>query len=307
MRNISIIWQITDRKRGHENQSSGLIAALGRIRPSEVILVPIDKQKATWWDVLLGRSPNTENLPKPDLIVGTGSSTHSTILAAGRATGAPTVVIMAPSIGISSCFDLCIIPQHDRRNASNVITTKGAINLIRPSQNLESSHGLFLIGGPSSHHNWDQTALLSQLHSILAQTPSMQWTLTTSRRTPAETTNKLVKMLGEHLTIVPVEGTSAEWLPREFARSGTVWVTEDSVSMVYEALSSGAKVGLLNTPRLSKESRVIRGIDQLLADEQVHPFSSTNADLRNTPAQPPLNEADRVAEIVFNKFYPSEV
>jgi len=78
-----------------------------------------------------------------------------------------------------------------------------------------------------------------------------------------------------------------------------VWVSEDSVSMIYEALSSGARVGLLPVPRLKPNSRVLRGIDELIEQRFLTPFSvwQNAGHLRTAPET--LNEAARCAGIVL--------
>jgi hypothetical protein len=69
--------------------------------------------------------------------------------------------------------------------------------------------------------------------------------------------------------------------------------------MVYEALSSGASVGLLPVPRLLADSRVLRGLEQLVADGFLTPFAAWEKSQRLE--QPPsiLREADRCAEKVI--------
>ena len=261
-----IIWQVSDNKRGHENQSSGLISALSRQIPLEVVQINVATDKASWWQALRGLFPSAARLQQPDLIIGTGSQTHSTIIAASRATKAPSVLIMSPPKGLTSLFDLCIAPEHDLRSGSNVITTKGAMNMIEPGSDKNQQSGLFLIGGPSEHHGWDESMLIRQIAQILDANPSIQWTLTSSRRTPPSTTAQLEKLSKEQLKVIPVEATDKDWLPRELSMTAHVWVTEDSVSMVYEALSSGAKVGLLPIPRKSTRSRVVCGLESLKQD-----------------------------------------
>jgi len=87
------------------------------------------------------------------------------------------------------------------------------------------------------------------------------------------------------------------------AGSAYVWVTEDSVSMVYEALSSGAKVGLLPVPRKTKTSRVIRGLDSLKQSNHILSYSANQTDLTTFECPPPLNEAERVAKIVAGRIF----
>ena len=86
------------------------------------------------------------------------------------------------------------------------------------------------------------------------------------------------------------------------AAAKEVWVTEDSVSMVYEALGSGARVGLLPVPRRDHESRVLRGIDSLVDSGFVTPYSKWRQTQRIEAPPSLLNEADRCAEIVVARF-----
>jgi mitochondrial fission protein ELM1 len=296
------IWQVSDNKRGHENQCSGLIRALSRQVALEVVQINVATDKASWWQALSGQFPSAARLQQPDLIIGAGSQTHSTLLAASRSTKAPSVLIMSPPIGLTSLFDLCIAPEHDLRSGSNVITTKGAMNMIVPANDKNQQGGLFLIGGPSQHHDWDESMLLKQIAHILDANPSIQWTLTSSRRTPASTTAQLEKLSKEQVKVLPIGATDKDWLPRELSMTAYVWVTEDSVSMVYEALSSGAKVGLLPTPRKSTRSRVVCGLESLGKEDYFVNYKENQADLAAFKNPPPLNEAERVAKIVIERF-----
>jgi mitochondrial fission protein ELM1 len=297
-----IIWQVSDNKRGHENQSSGLISALSRQIPLEVVQINVATDKASWWQALRGQFPSLAGLQQPDLIIGAGSQTHSTLLAASRATKAPSILIMSPPKGLTSLFDLCIAPEHDLRSGSNVITTKGAMNAIDAANYKNRQTGLFLIGGPSQHHGWNESILIKQIAQILDANSSIQWTLTSSRRTPPSTTAQIEKLSKEQLKVIPVEETDKDWLPRELSTTAHVWVTEDSVSMVYEALSSGAKVGLLPTPRKSTRSRIARGLETLNQDGYLIDYNENQADLTAFKNPPPLDEAERVAKIVVERF-----
>jgi mitochondrial fission protein ELM1 len=302
MINSKIIWQICDNKRGHENQSAGLIHALSRQIVLKVVQINVATDKASWWQALRGQFPSAARLQQPDLIIGAGSQTHSTLLAASRATKAPSVLIMSPPQGFTRLYDLCITPEHDLRSGSNVITTKGAMNMIEPGSHKNQQSGLFLIGGPSEHHGWDESMLIKQIAQILDANPSIQWTLTSSRRTPPSTTTELEKLSKEPLKVLPVEATDKDWLPRELSMTAHVWVTEDSVSMVYEALSSGAKVGLLPIPRKSTRSRVVCGIESLNQNGYLMNYRENQADLAAFNPPPPLHEAERVAKIVAERF-----
>lgn len=299
---VAVVWQIKDGKRGHENQSKGLIKALSKLRRVECYEIDVCAKRTNWFKYLLGSGDGFSGLPEPDLIIGAGSQTHSTLLAAGRATGKPTVVMMAPARVMSALFDLCIVPEHDGRKAPNMITTTGVLNLIENSGIKSTNKGLFLIGGASKHHRWDDKQIIEQISQIVGQSREIHWTATTSRRSSETTSSELASINASNLTFMRAEDTGADWLPAQLNRANYVWVTEDSVSMIYEALSSGAKVGVLPVPRKSKNSRVINGLERLIEKGQVLPYNTNMCDLSAFPAPPPLNEAERVAEIVAEKF-----
>ncbi|MHB1054218.1 MAG: mitochondrial fission ELM1 family protein, partial [Thiobacillus sp.] len=263
-----VIWIVSDGKPGHLNQSLGLAEALARATPTEIHTLPALPAWRAGLALLLKRFPGPP-LPAPDLIIGAGHATHLTLLAARRACGGRTVVLMKPSLPRRR-FDLCVLPRHDGIAAdAHTRVTEGAINRIRPATLRDSSHGLLLIGGASKHFEWDSDAIQVQIKSILARTPDTQWTLTTSRRTPADFLDALPS--GPNLTVVPHTATPPDWLPDQLARSGTVWVTPDSASMVFEALTAGAEVGVFDLP-VNPKSRVGRAIAQLADAQRITRF-----------------------------------
>ncbi len=241
----------------------------------------------------------TRNLPKPDLIIGAGHATHPSLLWLKRKHQAKSIVLMKPSLPLA-WFDLCIVPEHDFKNAihpGNVILTKGATNRVMGSAG-EKNQNLILIGGPSNTHGWDEADILTALQEI---TLAGDWILTDSRRTPMGFTKKLTTRF-PNLKIFPHTETPPKWLPFQLAKASQVWVTEDSISMIYEALSSGARVGLLPLPRLKANARVLRGLESLIAEGSLTRFAEwqINGDLQASPHS--FQEADRCAERVIQLF-----
>lgn len=285
------VWVISDGKPGHLNQSLGLAEALARTTPTEIVTQAALPVWRAWLALLLKRFPGTPS-PAPDLILGAGHATHLTLLAARRARGGRAVVLMKPSLS-RRCFDLCILPRHDGIAAdAHTLVTEGALNRIRPASVRDAHRGLLLIGGASPHFEWDSDAIQVQIRSILARTPETQWTLASSRRTPAD----FLAQLSAHpnLSVVPHTVTTPDWLPDQLARSATVWVTPDSASMVFEALSAGAAVGVFDLP-VNPKSRVARAIAQLADDRRITRFINWCAHGTLHPNLHPLAEADRCA------------
>ena len=77
--------------------------------------------------------------------------------------------------------------------------------------------------------------------------------------------------------------------------------------MVYEALSSGAPVGVIEMKRKrtknpDKVSRVSRGLDMLTADREVCTFTAWATEHKLPQTHAILNEAGRAADFVLTKF-----
>ncbi|MCU0809891.1 MAG: mitochondrial fission ELM1 family protein [Thiobacillaceae bacterium] len=290
-----VIWLVTDGKPGHENQSRGLAEALARAIPAEIHLYPALPGWRAWLAGLLKKLPG-QSLPSPDLIIGAGHATHMTLLAARRTAGGRAVVLMKPSLP-RRWFDLCILPQHDGVTPDmHTLLTEGAINRVRSAPGRDPNRGLLLIGGVSNHFEWDGDAIQVQIRSILARTPEVNWTLTTSRRTPEDFLAQLPS--APNLSVIPHTATAPDWLPQQLSRSGTVWVTPDSASMVYEALTAGADVGVFDLP-VNPKSRIGWAIAHLADGQRITRFVNWCAHGTIHPNLHPLAEADRCAEWII--------
>lgn len=287
-----VIWRLTDGKPGHMQQTLGLVRALSALTPCEVIDIDIAANPVGAVDFALGRFTPGVARKRPQLILGAGHATHFALLAARRTTGGPAVVLMKPSLP-SFLFDFIIAPEHDGLEPGpRVITTLGVLNPMQPGEKKPDSL-LFLIGGPSKHVKWDDAAILQQLAAVVAAIrPGTIWRIADSRRTPDSLRAALLQKYGERFQ--PFAQCPPGWLADRLAHTETVWATEDSVSMVYESLTAGCRVGLLRLPEADRGSRVMRGVEKLIADGLVTTFSdwSRTQVLREAGK---FNEADRVA------------
>ncbi|MDQ3564852.1 MAG: mitochondrial fission ELM1 family protein [Pseudomonadota bacterium] len=296
-----VVWRICDGKTGHERQTHGLVRALGRLIPVEPHELEACSILSTIGDLFFRRFPWVQTLPDPHLIVGAGHATHLSLLAARRARGGRVVVLMRPSLPLA-WFDLCIIPEHDGVFESpNVISTQGVLNEIQNSEKPRRDQGLFLIGGTSAHYHWDEEAVLMQVQAVVAACPSLRWQLTDSRRTPATTSRALTRLGARQVCVVPHADTDRGWLTEALAAAQAVWVTEDSVSMVYEALSSGAAVGLLRLPRRGS-NRITAGIDALLRAGLITAYEAWARGAPLCAPTPPLAEAARCAQMIVERW-----
>jgi len=299
-----VVWRFTDGKPGHDNQSLGLVRALHRELPIEVFDVPVRRGRLRPGDLLCRRYAACELLPDPWLLVGAGHATQLPLLLARRSRGGKAVVIMSPGLP-HAWFDLCIIPGHDNpAPADNILVTRGSLNTVCRQAGQEPQHGMILIGGPSKHHHWGNRAMAEQIGRVIRFSPERRWLLTTSRRTPPGFTRLIQQQIysGNHtVDIISWRDTPAGWLGEQLARSSCAWVTGDSVSMVYEALGAGIPVGLLAVPP-RRNSRVVRGLQQLVLDRQLTAFAEWVA---GKPLQRPgqdFNAAEGAARWICNQW-----
>ena len=292
-----VIWRLTDGKPGHEKQTQGLADAIGRLTSIQRHDIRVAKGAGDILNALLGRFPQGESLPTPHLILAAGHATHLPLLAARRARGGKSVVLMKPSLPLG-WFDLCLIPEHDAPPVrENVIATRGVLNTLTDGKAHDPARGLFLIGGPSPHFVWDGNTVLEQIRRVLDAHPDMHWTLTTSRRTPTDFLAPLRR--DARVECFAANATPPGWLEAQLARSGEAWCTPDSVSMVYEALTAGCQVGVLDLPAVAG-SRVAAGVARLVGDGLV--FTSQQKQSSNAGIH--LNESDRCARLILESRFP---
>lgn len=300
---MPVVWRYTDGKPGHENQTLGLIQALSERMDIQVCsLVPLSPMQALW-SLLRGHYPKQTSLPEPWLVIGAGHATHLSLLAARRATGASAIVLMKPSLP-TTWFDLCIVPQHDQVPGNpHILLTRGVLNRIRPAENRKTHTTLILVGGPSRHYNWHNDAVMEQIKNITAKA-GHRCVVAGSRRTPPELADSLSQL--ENVEWVSAEQTDANWLPEQLDRAESVWITEDSVSMIYEALTAGARCGLIEVTRKQPDQnalgRITRGVDKLIEDKMLVPYTQWQRGQNLHAPMQQLNEAVRCAQWITQKW-----
>lgn len=293
-----VAWQLADGKRGHERQSEGLLAALAQRCALATYRVPVRGTRGAYLgEALRGRFPAGDALPRPDLLIGAGRATQLALVAARRAHGGRSVYLMRPALPWH-CFDVCIVPRHDAPPARpDVLVSEGPLNPVAPAATRQADLGLILLGGPSAHHAWDQAAIVSQVRRILAAAPGLDWHLADSRRSPPDLGRALAALAGPRVRYVAATAAPPDWLPAQLARAAQVWVSADSMAMLYEALSSGACVGLIDVPP-RRHDRITAVAADLLRRGWVAPVGTP------APAMPPvvLAEAKRCAAALLERW-----
>lgn len=296
-----VIWRIYDSRPGHDNQSQGLINALGVQVDSICKNIPAPSSLQNLSSLLLKRFPPGADLPPPDLIIGAGHKTHLALLTAKRARGGKTIVIMRPTLP-TDWFDLCLIPDHDRPTIKdNIFITHGALNTITPAVNHDPSRGLILIGGPSRHYGWNTGQVIEQITTIIHESPQIRWQISDSTRTPPETSRRLTEFNTVNAEFLSHTRTPADWVGKQLQTSGTVWVTADSISMIYESLTAGAYTGILPVP-FSKKNKITNVVNELRRARMITRFQDWLEGHAFKSPPDNFNESDRSAREILNRF-----
>lgn len=300
---LRMIRVLSDGRPGHENQSAGLAAAIAGRTGAAVETVQVTghgyfarfrRAVATTW-----------GNPKPELLIATGHATHLPLRHAADRFGAKSVVIMQPTWP-KAWFNLCLVPAHDGYKpcrGGNVVLTRGALNRLPEDLPPKHARGMILIGGPSKHHRWDPVPLLDAVYEVVRTQPALAWTIADSRRTPKGFFYTLAS-LGLKAELMPHTRTTPDWLPAQLLAAEEVWATEDSISMVYEAVTARARTGILPVPARRKRGRVLGAIRNLEVDGYAMSFDDWLERGRKLPPPKPLHETARCAEIVLERLFP---
>jgi mitochondrial fission protein ELM1 len=268
---------------GLQAQALGLAEAAG-LAPKLVSLQP--RAPWRWLPARIWPAPlRAVRLPDPgDAVVIGAGGTAAVIGAALRRPARPIVQVQHPRIDPAR-FDLIVVNRHDHLAGANVVVTRTALHRATPGRLAEAAAiwaprlahlprplVAVLIGGSNGRFRLDAAvaATLGASLAAMMQTDRVGLALTPSRRTSEDARAAL------HRAIAPLGG----WVWNMdgenpyfglLALADAIVVTEDSVSMVSEAVATAAPVLLAGLPG---RSRRIRRFNQYLQEDgRVRPFA----------------------------------
>ncbi len=283
---------------GHRKQTLGIIKALAELTHTKTELIYIKKRF----------SPIPASSSKRcDIAIGTGSMTHLPILFYKKKYGAKAITCMTPGF-LKSRFDLCFVPMHDYwKPKKNMFVTIGPPNISCYTEDKNEKKGLIVIGGiDKKSHIWNGSDICKNVNSIVTKKKDVEWTISSSPRTPDNTENMLKNIASNssNADFIEFSKTKEGWIEAWYVRSHYVWLTADSVSMVYEALTAGCKVGILPVKWKKKENKFQKGIDYLTNEKLVSTyeiFSDSVYDINTKKIR--LDEASRCAKEILERWW----
>jgi mitochondrial fission protein ELM1 len=255
-------WIITEGITGTENQCIGVAEAMG-ITPlvKRVKLRFPWKQLSPWlsWghDKALAADSDPIAPPYPDLVIASGRKSIGIAAHIRRESRGKTFVVQIQDPRIDpKNFDLVVVPQHDPTRGDNVLVTKAGLHRVTADKlaaakekyqqhysNIPHPRVAVLIGGSSKAHTMtpENAKLLAVQLLHLAESPNIGLLVTASRRT-GEENSKLLRDTLQGPAIHFWDGAGDNPYFGFLALADYIIVTEDSVSMTSEALSTGKPV-----------------------------------------------------------------
>ncbi len=297
---------------GHEKQSLAVIGELKR--KTDVVIERVDlsrvsrtqKIKLFFSYFLLpdGGCPLAEC--DSDILLGTGSKTHFSILAAKKKFNIPAVICMAPDSYLLNRFDLCFVPRHDGLTAGDtVFLTDGPPVSPVNGESRNSRKGLILIGGPIPQNDgWSSEDICSCVEKIILREADVHWSISTSPRTPEETAEELKQLADsrENLIFYHFRDTPKGWIEEKYGESEFAWITVDSMSMVYEALTAGCRIGLLPLKWKSEHTKHQLSMSFLAERDLAVSFENWSAGKELSDRNNTFNEAQRCADEIMRRW-----
>ncbi len=309
---ISKVAVFLDGTPGHEKQTLGIVEQLKKKTDFETCKCQLEKpsltaQTSIWLSYLIGlpQKINT-TLADVDVAIGTGTHTHLPMLLAKKLYNFKVVTCMTPANLLLNKFDLVFAPVHDNvASRKNIVTTIGPPNTNVNKGLHQENRVLILIGGvdPKSHV-WNSQEIIESLEILISRDPQKQFVISSSPRTPDETEDKLSELQQKfrNVQFYRFRETAGGWVEQEYSKCKCVWVTGDSISMVYEALSSGCKVGIIPVLWKSKNSKFSRSVKFLQEKQLTVGLESYLKGEIHWNNNDSLNEAERCAEEILRRW-----
>lgn len=290
-----IVWWFRDGPSEQDGPARGLLKALETYCTLRIYAAPVVGSWKAWRFALRRYYPAAE-LPDPDILIGAGRDTHWSMLAARWARGGRIVTLCKPRLP-RWWFNLCIVPaQAGGKDSKRMIATRGILPPPSAPHPKAPGTGLILIGGPNVHYRWSDEEMMRCIAEILGHHPDHRWYVVSMPQTPDETERRMQDLAAPNVFTMAHHETDPKWLLARIQDAEQVWVSEDQLAIIYQALTTGAAVGVLPVPRI-KPSREVAALEGLAVS-----FAQWQAGTPLQAPQPPFNESARCAAEIHRRW-----
>ncbi len=278
-------WIVSEANAGLRAQALGLAEAAGlcaETRDIRAVGLWRHIPAALWPRPLAAIAPDALREPWPGLLIGCGGKAAAVLAALAKRSR--TVIVQHPRMNPRR-FDLVMVARHDELAGPNVIVTRTALHRMTPARLAEAAAlwgprlahlprplVAVLLGGANGRFRFDAAVaerLAAQL-ADLARREGAGLVVTASRRTSPE----IRRVFEARLPSVGGwmwDGTGDNPYAGMLAVADVIVVTEDSVSMMSEAVATTAPVMVAELPGRSRRiGTFLRGLE---ADERIRRFA----------------------------------
>ena len=190
-------------------------------------------------------------------------------------TNIKAIAVLTPSFRLKD-FDLICAPNHDSHRLkaidnNNKIFYEGSLAKVYdqlPNEDI----GFIGLGGKNKHFKFDVLNIFKQIQYVTSLFPSKTWHIFNSRRTPKELNKLIIDYIETNkITNVSFENyndTNICSYDEIISQSSIKVVTQDSVNMIYESLSSRGETILFNMDYI-KMNKIVGLVHNLLKNKKV--------------------------------------
>jgi mitochondrial fission protein ELM1 len=310
------ITAILDGSPGHEKQTEGIIRALEKYVSVEATYLKIKKSflsdMINWLKAFAGLYWKPGKTGDVDFVIGTGTHTHPHVIKIANTYGAKKIICMSPASFLIKMFDLCFLPNHDGpKLRKNIFLTVGPPNISENKNIHKNDTGLILIGGvDDKSHVWDSDKICGYIEEIVSSSSvNLNWTISSSPRTPEEMDAKISRFASsrENVSFFRFADTKKGWVEKRYDASDIVWVTADSMSMIYEALTAGCTTGIIPLEWKQKVNKFAYSEQYLYEHKIAISYDKWTQNREYTNCGKCLNESDRCAREILRRWCPESL
>jgi len=284
---------LADTRPGHYHIAQGVITALSRLRPVDVTRIEVKRKwivPTRWLRARINAKTfypprmlrmayriDAQELPEADLVVSAGGETQMPNICVTRLLGVPNIFCGSLLRGLEPDNFSLIISSYERDAVSPkhlVVLKPTSIDpdaLGRPAtvprfgpDRHPKIVGL-LIGGRAGrfHYKRKEWEKLLRFTAEVSRAWGTRWLISTSRRTPDAVADRIAELAKDGSVVakfIDFRTAGPGTLPEIFAKSDAIVCTEDSSSMISEAVSARLPVvGVApQRHRFTEEERLYR-------------------------------------------------
>jgi mitochondrial fission protein ELM1 len=280
---MNILW-IKDGKKGHEKQVQALLEELSKT--TDIKIYEEDYHISSlkrFFDIFhhstsymfkrydsckIIKSYNQNDI---HLVVGAGSNIHTRLLLLKKVLkdifnkNIIAISVLTPSL-FKNEFDYICAPKHDEMkltNFKNTIFFEGSLAKVS-TQEPDVGIGLIGLGGANTHFVFNEDDLIKQIEYILSLYPNKDWYLFSSRRTTELMISKINILSNSYSNLI----TTHQSFDEIIRRASIKFITQDSMNMVYESLSTKGQTFVFNM-KYKNENKITKQIKKLLENKQI--------------------------------------